>query len=127
MQQDKRTQCAVRCELSTHAQFAGLAICATCHLTPMFEQSRGVKRGREQDSDPMLDRHGNAATPKLFVNKLPHNIKEDEISALFSKLDGFVSVQLGNKVLMAVCIARLPLILNDSIDLIVPSRIMNDD
>jgi len=66
----------------------------------MFEQSRGVKRGREQDNDPMLDRHGNSASPKLFVNKLPTNIKEEEIVDLFSKYDGFVNVQLGNKVLL---------------------------
>ena len=78
---------------------------ATQHSLPalMFEQTRGVKRGREQDSDPTLDRHGNAATPKLFINKLPHNITEQEISDLFVKLDGFISVQLGNKILMAVC------------------------
>lgn len=66
----------------------------------MFEQNRGVKRVREQDSEPMIDRHGNSATPKLFVNRLPHNITEPEVSSLFNKYDGFASTQLGNKVLM---------------------------
>ncbi len=69
----------------------------------MFE-SRGVKRGREQDNDPMLDRHGHPATSKLFVNKLPYNIHEHEVNELFSKYDGFVSTQLGHKQLMPVCL-----------------------
>lgn len=67
----------------------------------MFE-SRGVKRVREQDNDPMLDRHGNPASSKLFVNKLPPNVFDNEINELFAKYDGFISVQLGNKELMPV-------------------------
>jgi len=119
---------------SMRLRYSHPSVCVVSILPCMFEQSRGVKRGRSQDSDPMLDRHGNAASTKLFVNKLPHNIKEQEINDLFGKLDGFVSIQLGNKVLMAVCIlfvCFLPLdIQNDSIDLIIPPSLpymMNDD
>lgn len=65
-------------------------------------ENRGVKRVRDQDSDPVLDRHGNPASTKLFVDKLPRNITEEEVRDVFSVYEGFVSILLGHKALKAV-------------------------
>jgi len=70
-------------------------------MSEISETGRGVKRVRDQDSDPILDRHGNPSSARLFVDRLPYDITEREISELFNKYEGFTNIQMGNKALKA--------------------------
>ncbi|GBG74806.1 hypothetical protein CBR_g19317 [Chara braunii] len=60
-----------------------------------------MKRSRKDlDAEDMFgqyDRHGNPVSKTLFIDRLPHDITEEEIEKLFKRFHGLSAVKLGRK------------------------------